>query len=151
MATVCPGNNCIALARWPESETPMALPPADAAVKRAVAAKAAVSEYFAVVASPTLQADGAAFNRVTLVVRLDTQGAAIKAYREQLKRALTLLDKAISAGEPSVELTTQVPDELTQGRTGGIKGTQTDPGKGKEKTTPRKKEKEASTKKKKKS
>jgi len=151
MATVCPGNNCIALARWPESETPMALPPADSAAKHAVAAKAAVSEYFAVVASPTLQADGAAFNRVTLVVNLDTRGSAIKAYREQLKRALTLLDKAMSAGESSVEVTTQVPDELTQGRRGGIKGTQTEPGKGKEKTAPRKKEKEAPTKKKKKS
>lgn len=150
MATACPDNNCIALARWPVSETPMALPPADSAAKRAAAAKAAVPEYFAVVASPTQQADGAAFNRVTLVVKLDTQGAAIKAYREQLKQALTLLDKAMSAGELSVEITTQVPDELTQGRR-DIKGTQTDPKKGKEKTAPKKKEKEASTKKKKKS
>ena len=150
MASACPGNNCIALARWPESETPMALPPTDSAAKRAVAAKAAVPEYFAVVASPTLQADGAAFNRVTMVVHLDTQGAAIKAYREQLKRALALLDKAVSAGESSVEITTQVPDELTHGRAGGTKGTQIDPKKGKEKTAPKKKEKEASTKKKKK-
>ncbi len=150
MATACPDNNCIALAKWPVSETPMALPPADSAAKRAVAAKAAVSEYFAVVASPTLQADGTAFNRVTLVVKLDTQGAAIKAYREQLKQALTLLDKAVSAGEPSVEVTTLVPDQLTQGGIKG-KGTQTDPKKGKEKTAPKKKDKEASTKKKKKS
>jgi hypothetical protein len=151
MATACPDNNCIALARWPVSETPMALPPTDSAAKRAAAAKAAVAEYFAVVASPTLQADGAAFNRVTVVVKLDTQGAAIKAYRDQLKQALAMLDKAISAGELSVEITTQVPDELMRGRSGGIKGTQTDPKKGKEKTAPKKKDKEASTKKKKKS
>jgi hypothetical protein len=147
MATACPDNNCIALAKWPVSETPMALPPTDSAAKRAAAAKAPVSEYFAVVASPTLQADGVAFNRVTLVVNLDTKGTAIQAYREQLKRALTLLDKAMSAGDPSVEVTMQVPDELTQ----GVKGKQTDPRKGKEKTAPKKKAKEASTKKKKKS
>lgn len=151
MAPVCPDNNCIALARWPVSETPLALPPADSAAKRAAVAKAAVSEYFAVVASPTPQADGAAFNRVTLVVRLDTQGAAIKAYREQLKQALTMLDRAVSAGEPGVEITMQVPDELTQGHRSGSKGTQTDPRKGKDKTAPKKKEKEVSTKKKKKS
>lgn len=150
MATACPANNCIALARWPVSETPMALPPADSDAKRSAAAKAAVPEYFAVVASPTQQADGAVFNRVTMVVRLDTRGAAIKAYREQLKRALAILDKAVSAGELSVEVTTQVPDELTHGRTGGQQGTPAEPGKGKEKTAPKKKEKESSAKKKKK-
>jgi hypothetical protein len=147
MATACPDNNCIALARWPVSETPMAQSPTDSAAKRAAAAKAPVAEYFAVVASPTLQADGAAFNRITVVMNLDTKGTAIEAYRAQLKQALTLLDKAMSAGDPSVEVTTQVPDELTQ----GVKGKQTDPRKGKEKTAPKKKAKEAPTKKKKKS
>jgi len=152
MATACPDNNCIALLKWPVSETPMALPPADSGVKRAAAAKAAVREYFAVVASPTQQADGAAFNRITVVVHLDTRGSAIKAYREQLRRALATLDKALSAGEPGVEVTTQVPDQLTHGRAGEQQGTTTGPkkGKGKEKSAPKTKKKESSTKKKKK-
>lgn len=149
MATACPANNCIALAKWPVSETPMALPPADASAKRA--AKAAVPEYFAVVASPTLQADGTTvFNRVTMVVRLDTRGRALEAYRKQLDQAVAALDKAKSANALSVEVLIQVPDELTQGSVDGPRGAPTDPRKGKEKAAPKKKGKDSSAKKKKK-
>jgi hypothetical protein len=142
MATGCPNNNCIALANWPRSELLDALPPGTTA-KRIAPSAASPSEYYAAVASPTLLADGKPFNRVTLVVNVLTKGTAIKTYREQLKRAIDQLDKAVSAGAVSVEVGIQVPDELTGGRGGDIKtlGEETAPKKkDKGKTTPKKKD-----------
>jgi hypothetical protein len=159
MATnlACPDNNCLALARYPTGEPlPMIAPPGTTA-KRAAAAAAAVAESFAAVATPLLQKDGLPFNRVTLVVNLDTQGTAINEYREQLKRALATLDRAVAAKLPSVEVSVQVPDQITQGRKPNIQGAETTPGKttttvkkgGKDKAAPKKDKN--STKKKKKS
>jgi hypothetical protein len=142
MATGCPNNNCIALANWPRSELLDALPPGTTA-KRIAPSAASPSEYYAAVASPTLQANGVPFNRVTLVVNVLTKGAAFKAYREQLKRAIEQLDKAASAGAASVEVGIQVPDELTGGSAGQIKtlGEEAGPSKkDKGKTSPKKKD-----------
>jgi hypothetical protein len=153
MATGCPDNNCIALANWPRSELLDALPPGTTA-KRIAPSAASPSEYYAAVASPTLHPSGVPFNRVTLVVNVLTKGTAIKAYREQLKRAIEQLDKAVSAGAASVEVGIQVPDELTGGRAGQIKtlGEETAPKKkGKGKTMPKKKDEKGDSKKKKKS
>lgn len=142
MATGCPDNNCIALANWPRSEQLDALPPGTAA-KRIAPSAAPQSQYYAAVASPTLLADGKPFNRVTLVVKVLTKGTAFNAYREQLRSALAALDKAESAGFPSVEVAVQVPDELTGGRGGQIKtlGEEAGPSKkDKGKTSPKKKD-----------
>jgi hypothetical protein len=115
MATGCPNNNCVALANWPRSELLDALAPHTTAKRAAAAAAASPKEYYAAVASPTLQPGGVPYNRVTLVVNVLTKGSAIRAYRQQLVQALETLDKAVSAGLPSVEIAVQVPDELSGG------------------------------------
>ena len=138
MATACPDNNCLVLMRHPVFDpVESALPPG------ATARAAAPAESFAVVAAPTVPADGVAYNRVALVLNLQTGGRAIKAYRAQLENTLKTLDAAVNAGLPSVQLTLKVPEDLTrpQGSKADPEKKGKDKEKSKDKSAPKKKKK----------
>ncbi len=138
MATACPDKNCLVLMRHPVFD------PVENALPPGAAAKAAAPvESFAVVAAPTVPADGVAYNRVALVLNLHTGGRAIKAYRAQLENTLKTLDAAVHSGLPSVELTLKVPEDLTrpQGGKPAPEKKGKDKEKSKDKSAPKKKKK----------
>ena len=149
MATACPDKNCLVLMKHPVFEPVESILPPGSAGKAAVGAAAPPAESFAVVAAPTLPADGVPYNRVALVVNVLTSGRAAKAYRAQLENALKTLDAAVHAGALTVEITLKVPEDLTRPqKAAGLQGGKVDPGKkgkekekSKDKTAPKKKKK----------